>query len=834
MGWQVVLFAASTLLVGLLQLYGLVSACYMAYDIRLYAIKEYGPVIHEFDPWFNFRATQYLADHGLYAFLHWFDYMSWYPLGRPVGTTIYPGMQITSVLIWRTLNYFGINMSLNDVCCYVPCWFGVVATVFLGLLAWECSGSRSAGVMASLIMAIIPAHIMRSVGGGYDNESVAISAMCITFFCWCRALRSDKSAILFGILAGLAYINMAAAWGGYIFVLNMIGAHTAFLVLVGRYTPKLHKAYSLFYVIGTWGAIQVPVIGWSPLKSMEQLGPLAVFAILQAIAFSESQRKSQSKSLLASYKIYITNFAILGAALALVVAVLWPSGYFGPLSSRVRSLFVKHTRTGNPLVDSVAEHQPARSEAYDQYLHKTKLLAPVGFAFSLLRWTDSSLFLVTWCFTTYFFSTKMARLIVLLGPSVSAVAGVCLGVSLDWAIVQFTQCCARPVAEEPEPTEPQQTEAKKPEEKAKGKKADKKGNCKELEKFQQVRATVTKSALKVYNNPLVRILRFLIAAFAVFAVTYPRTPVTFASRVLPTEVYKAYGSQLRKTLPREISIRGYRLSGYPKEFYDYAHEMAKQMSNPSVMFKGKLQNGQEILVDDYREAYFWLRDHTPADSRVLAWWDYGYQIAGMGNRTTIADGNTWNHEHIATLGRSLVSPEAKAYAIIRHWADYVLIWAGGGGDDLAKSPHMARIGTSVYPDICPNDPTCSHFGFMRDGRPTPMMEASLLYKLHEHGRSTQVSPQRFKEVYQSKYGKVRIFQVVNISTVSKKWVADPANRVCDAPGSWYCTGQYPPAMQKMFTKWGRRDFQQLEDWNKKRDAQADEHYKKYMERMEGH
>ena len=35
---------------------------------------------------------------------------------------------------------------------------------------------------------------------------------------------------------------------------------------------------------------------------------------------------------------------------------------------------------------------------------------------------------------------------------------------------------------------------------------------------------------------------------------------------------------------------------------------------------------------------------------------YRYQINGIANRTTIADGNTWNHEHIALLGRSLVSP----------------------------------------------------------------------------------------------------------------------------------------------------------------------------------
>jgi dolichyl-diphosphooligosaccharide--protein glycosyltransferase len=34
-------------------------------------------------------------------FFRWYDYKSWYPLGRPVGTTIYPGMQISSVMIWR-------------------------------------------------------------------------------------------------------------------------------------------------------------------------------------------------------------------------------------------------------------------------------------------------------------------------------------------------------------------------------------------------------------------------------------------------------------------------------------------------------------------------------------------------------------------------------------------------------------------------------------------------------------------------------------------------------------------------------------------------------------
>merc|ERR1719408_792897 len=78
----------------------LVLAIYLAVRIRLFAVINYGRVIHEFDPWFNFRATEYLADNGVERFFKWYDYMSWYPLGRPVGTTIYPGMQLTAYVIW--------------------------------------------------------------------------------------------------------------------------------------------------------------------------------------------------------------------------------------------------------------------------------------------------------------------------------------------------------------------------------------------------------------------------------------------------------------------------------------------------------------------------------------------------------------------------------------------------------------------------------------------------------------------------------------------------------------------------------------------------------------
>jgi dolichyl-diphosphooligosaccharide---protein glycosyltransferase len=129
----------------------------------------------------------------------------------------------------------------------------------------------------------------------------------------------------------------------------------------------------------------------------------------------------------------------------------------------------------------------------------------------------------------------------------------------------------------------------------------------------------------------------------------------------------------------------------------------------------------------------------------------------------------------------------------------------------------------VYNDICPGDPTCSSYGFYNYQQmiPTPMMAASLLYKLHGHRirQGVSVDPTLYKEVFFSKYGKVRIFQVLGVSKKSKQWAQNATNRICDAPGSWYCTGQYPPALQKsLLTK--KKDFAQFEDFNKKKKAAA--------------
>lgn len=57
----------------------------------------------------------------------WYDEKAWYPLGRHVGSTTYPGLQLTSWALYVVGNYFS-EIELNDVCVLLPAGFGAVAT----------------------------------------------------------------------------------------------------------------------------------------------------------------------------------------------------------------------------------------------------------------------------------------------------------------------------------------------------------------------------------------------------------------------------------------------------------------------------------------------------------------------------------------------------------------------------------------------------------------------------------------------------------------------------------------------------------------------------------
>lgn len=155
-------------------------------------------------------------------------------------------------------------------------------------------------------------------------------------------------------------------------------------------------------------------------------------------------------------------------------------------------------------------------------------------------------------------------------------------------------------------------------------------------------------------------------------------------------------------------------------------------SSPSVVLASKMPDGSQHIIDDYREAYQWLRQNTKEDAKIMSWWDYGYQIGGMADRPTLVDNNTWNNTHIATVGKAMSSREEVSYPIMRqHEVDYVLVVFGGllgySGDDINKFLWMVRIAEGIWPDEVKERDFFTPRGEYRvDGEATETMKNSLM------------------------------------------------------------------------------------------------------------
>ncbi len=112
---------------------------------------------------------------------------------------------------------------------------------------------------------------------------------------------------------------------------------------------------------------------------------------------------------------------------------------------------------------------------------------------------------------------------------------------------------------------------------------------------------------------------------------------------------------------------------YPASNWISTADFPVSIANSSVGFRSE--------ISDWREALNWMRENTPAyqpggkPTIIMAWWDYGYWITVMANRTTLSDNATFNGTRIALIAKAFMSSENDALKIIHQLkADYVVVF----------------------------------------------------------------------------------------------------------------------------------------------------------------
>ena len=606
----------------------LILVSILSFIIRIFSIIRFEIIIHEYDPWFNYRVTEYLTENGPYALWDWFDPESWYPLGRIIGGTLYPGIMFTSFTIYKLLNKLLFPIDITTICVFVPPIFASFTSIASFFLGKEVTGRKECGLLCSLFISIVPGYISRSIAGGYDNEAVAITAMIITFYFFVKSI--NTGSIFYSVLTSIVYFYMVSSWGGYVFIINLIPLYILFLIVIGRNDIKVYTSYSIFYILGNALAMQIPFVGNLVYKSSEHYLSHGVFAILNCVSFIDFLKKNikteeMVERLFSLFIFIIVVFCCVGFIFFTFKGYI----HFG---ERIMSLLdPTYASKFIPIVASVAEHNPTSWTDFYFDLHFLLLFAPLGIIYCFTDPTNSKLFIVIFSLCSIYFSSVMIRLLLLSSPALCLLSGIGISELLHFLIQN------------------------------------------------------NKSKKGLFSLIELIIISLLISYL-----------------ILQFIIHSTYAA-------------------------------AESYSDNEIIEIIPNRDGSKSIRDELREAYYWLRMNTPSNSKIISWWDYGYQISGMSHRAVIVDNNTWNTSHIATVGAILAYNEYDSFKICKNLdANYVLILFGGvngnDDDDINKFLWIVRITQGYYPKVIEKNYVSEEYGYTIDENAPQQFLDSMIYK----------------------------------------------------------------------------------------------------------
>ncbi|HZS73330.1 MAG TPA: peptidylprolyl isomerase [Candidatus Nitrosotalea sp.] len=329
---------------------------------------DYGFQLNEFDPFFNYRATQYLVDNGLNAYVHWHDDMSWYPTGRDVFATAQVPLHLTDAALYKI---FGGGMSLYDFTIIFPVVFGSMTAIVIFALV-RVLGGTSAGLFASLFFALSPPIIVRGTIGWFKSEPLGLFYGLLGVYLFLSGLKSENKKIAISKLVGGGFFLAVgfASWGGIEFFLLPLGLFFIALPFIRKDHKFLLWAVPLFVAVtmviaGGLFARPGPTFVFG-MRGFAMIGPAILLVIIILVQkYSKEQHR-------------IRNSLLALAALIIIGLVVLSVGSSHSVSFRYLNAMNPFLTSEDPLVDSVAEHATPTLAQNFSYFSVLMLFAGLG------------------------------------------------------------------------------------------------------------------------------------------------------------------------------------------------------------------------------------------------------------------------------------------------------------------------------------------------------------------------------------------------------------------------------------------------------------------------
>jgi len=607
------------------------------------------------DAFYEYRVAQTIVNQG--------DISGVDPMRNPGLNITYTQEMLPKVLAfsYNILHSLKSSVTLDYVDVVYPIYAFAFSLIFFFLLCWHLSKSKVFALLSSLLLAYSPVYLQRTGAGISSHEALGMVFFFLTLLIYSvateRYKKNWKWSVGLGIATGISLALSLFSWaGGSNFVLMIFSVFMLTYYLFGMSNEEVGTKKKFIIFNFTWMAASVMVMPMFnyPFSSMflrflSNFGLLAPFSLVLMIVDLALEKYPHK------IKLGQSKYRILYSAVATVIL-----GFLG-LILMGRNPVSMISGIISQLLRPFGQERVALTVAYFAQPYLMDLISNisksifwifflgvifVGFEFGkhISSKKDRIYFYLIWILSfsgilfSRFSSSSMFNGTSFISKAVYLLAFVILGSYLFWLYIN--------------------------------KRFHVDGRVIFLFAWMLIMLISTRSAVRV-----------------IFIVT------TFVFVLVPFFFIKSY-EYGKKSKDELLKYVFYFLSAISLILI-----LAFVFGNPVTGASGTYQaiaysasHSGPITNDQWQKAMSWVRESTPEDSVFVHWWDYGFLVQTLGERTTIVDGGNSNVYWDHMVGRYVLTesnPDATLSFMKSHNVSYLLI----DPTDLGKYPAYSKIGS---------------------------------------------------------------------------------------------------------------------------------------------
>ena len=513
---------------------------------------NYGLELFEFDPFFNYRATEYILENGYDAYSHWVDEKSWHPFGRDVSENSQVVLHVTTSIFYQL---FGFNSSLYNFTIIFPLVVGSLTAISVFAFV-RVLGGTSAGLLAALMFSVSTPIFTRGLVGWFKSEPLGLFFGFLAMYLFVSGIMNYRStsSLIKLVLGGLFLALGLSAWGGILFFIIPIITFYFIVPFLKRENNSIILGIPVF---------SASLILYSLLFertsdfTIGYIGLIVAFATVYVILCEIIKKFSDESN-------HIRNCLIVLISTIISVIGVFSSGLVNLPGFRYLNAANPFLTSLDPLTDSVSEHMTTNLETSYIFASVFIIFSMIGIWFLFSRKTidlkiDNRIFALVISILAIYFSSAFVRL------EIFASVGLIILGSIGLTIL-----------------------------------------------FK-----------KVFQSKV-----------------FPPTKIIFCSIIVILFLIPV-------TLPEN------------KNWISWAD------FSPTIKNGGSFYS---VNTDDWKHSMNWLKNNSSEDSIIASWWDYGYWITTLSDRTTIVDNATLIDWQIKKMAYSLITTPENSWHILN--SDY--------------------------------------------------------------------------------------------------------------------------------------------------------------------